>query len=85
MSHGSYAGVEQSTPTTVDGLQLRSSSSDLDVTDYVNTSKSDSNHQPNERAPLLPDDNDDDDLERTAPPPSRMDRVRRPLLHLRDL
>ena len=44
-----------STAVDTDVAQLRKSSSDVDVTDPVNTPASDSDQRPNEGAPLLPD------------------------------
>lgn len=68
MSHGSNAGVGQGTSSTADTPQPRTSRSDVEVTDHVNTSASDSNEQFNIRAPPLPYGTDDSDLECTAAP-----------------
>ena len=50
----------------VDVAQLQTSSPDVEVTDPVKASASDSDQQLNEGAPLLPDDITDSDLKHTA-------------------
>lgn len=66
MSHGGNAGVEQGTPTTAVAPQPRTSSSDVDVTDYVNASASDYNQQVNDVASLHYDGSNDSDIEHTG-------------------
>ena len=61
------AGVGLRTHTTAVAPRLQTSSSDVDATDYLNSSPSDFEQQPNEGAPLLPDDITDGDLKLIAP------------------
>lgn len=68
MSHRGNLSVEQGTPTTADAPQLRTSSPDVDVTDYINASASNSNQRSNEVAYPHPDGANDSDMERPRTP-----------------
>ena len=62
------AGVGKGSHRTAVAPQRPTSSSEVDTTDHFNPSLTDSDQQPNEEAPLLPDDITDSDLKRTAAP-----------------